>query len=157
MPGVAAVLAEPASYETFVERAHQALTLTVQTGVDADEQKYQRDVALAYFDAALGAKPDSFEALTGKAVALLMAGKAQEAASSARAAAGAGPEYAAAHYALSAALFAVRDNAGATAALKTAEALDPKGLRGRPVPNATTAWRYAFVNGRAPLVSPPGR
>lgn len=99
-----ATLTEPALYDIYVEKANQALWRASQPGVETSVRDYQRKVARVYFETALVAKADSFEALTGLAIINMMENKSAEAVSMARAAAGAGPEYPAAQYLLNAAI-----------------------------------------------------
>ncbi|MCW5936574.1 MAG: hypothetical protein KIT11_04625 [Fimbriimonadaceae bacterium] len=150
------LLAEPASWDLYIERANQAIAFAVQPGIESDEAEYQRSIARAYLDAAAAARPESFEVLTGLTLVNLMDGKTADAVRTGNAAVAAGPDYAAAHYAQAAALFAAKQSAQATQALKKAGTLDQKGLEGRPVPDALTAWRYFFASGRVPYLAPPG-
>jgi len=94
-----AALAEPSFYELFVERANQALALASSGRVtDKDAVTYQYAVAAAFLEAALAAKPDAPEVLTGLSIANLLQGKIGEAAKYGKAAVQAGPNYAAGHY-----------------------------------------------------------
>ncbi len=151
-----ALLAEPASYDTYIERANQSLFFAVQSSTAPEDAQYQRDLAAALFEAALVARPESFEAHTGLAAVRLLDGKAADAVTSANAAVKAGAEYAPAHYVRAAALFATRQSEEARVAIRQAEALDPRGLGGRPIPTPTAAWRYFSINGRVPYIAPPG-
>lgn len=99
-----AVLAEPITFDLYVQRANQALQYSFTAGLDSKEVTYQRDVARVFFEAALAAKPESFEALTGLALTNLVDNKLREALTFARAAAQAGPEFAGGQYVLSSVL-----------------------------------------------------
>ncbi len=99
-----AALAEPAFYDLYVERANQALLRGQQPNTETRVRDYQRKVARVFFESALLAKADSFEALTGLAALDLLENKPADAVRRARAAASAGPEYAAAQYLLNAAI-----------------------------------------------------
>lgn len=152
----AALLAEPASYDTLVERANQAIAFSLRSDMadDADYAKRQRLLAKGLFEAALAARPSSFEALTGLTCIAMFDGRKADAVNMGKAAASAGPDYAAAQWAYSAALF----NAGldektrelAKAAAHKAAAMDPKGLDGKPYPTTEGAWRYFYARGRVP-------
>lgn len=150
-----AVLAEPAAYDLYIERANQSLALTIRPGASADDKKNQYAVARAFFEAAQAAKPESFEALTGLALVSVFEGKAAEAVRSALAAVAAGPEYPAARYALAAA-YGPANSAQAAKALAEAGKLDPANLEGRSIPNAVEAWRYFSRYGRMPFLAAPG-
>jgi thioredoxin-like negative regulator of GroEL len=95
----AAIAADPAFVDMYVERGNQALGLLASGRItDANQRGYQVQVAQAYFDAALASKPDSPLALTGLALLAAANGKRDEAASLAQAATAAGPDYAAGHF-----------------------------------------------------------
>lgn len=150
-----AVLAEPANVDLYIERANQAIEFGLRSDVTGDDQKYQFKLADSYFDAALTAKPDSFQALTGKALALAMLKDTAGALKNATAASKAGPGYGAAQYTLAAILFDLNQNTEAKNALKAAEAADVRVLAGRPIPKVLDAWRYFAGTGRLPLVARP--
>ena len=95
-----ALLAEPSNYDMLIQRANQAIAFSFQSSLAAADVTYQRDLAKAYFEAALAAKPDSFEALTGLSVLEATVGTLDKALDYARAAVAAGPTYAAGHYVL---------------------------------------------------------
>lgn len=99
-----AVLAEPGLYDLYIQRANQAIAFNYQQNLEEKEAAYQKQVARAFFEAALAAKPESFEAFTGLALLDIDANKIADAAKNARSAILAGPEYAAGHYAASVAL-----------------------------------------------------
>lgn len=97
-----AILAEPASYDMYIERANQALALAVSGKVASKEDvTYQYGVAGAYLEAAVAAKPDAPEALAGLALAAILQGRGGSALELAQAATKAGPNYAAGFYTLS--------------------------------------------------------
>lgn len=150
-----AVLAEPGSVDLYVEKANQVLQFSFRTDIATEDAEFQRKLADAYFAAALEAKPDSFQALTGKAVTLALLKDGAGALRMAEAATKAGPAYAAAHYVRAALLFDLGQNTAAKEALKSAEEADPKGLGGRPIPKVPDAWRYFAGAGRLPYVAAP--
>jgi tetratricopeptide (TPR) repeat protein len=153
------MLAEPASYDALIERGNQSMYYSLRTDMqdDADYGKRQRALATAFFEAALAAKPESFEALTGMACAALLDGKKDEAVKFGRAAVAAGPEYAAAQWAYCAALFESGRSDDAKAAAKAAAKLDPKGLDGLSYPTPQSAWQYFYSKGRMPWLMDPGQ
>lgn len=154
-----ALLAEPACYDMLVERANQSIWFSMRTDLsdDADYAKRQRALASAFLDAALAARPESFEALTGLSVLALLDGRKDDAVRLSKAAVGAGPEYAAAQWAYCAALFEANRNDEAKAAAKKAASLDSKGLEGLPYPTAKSAWQYFYSKGRIPYLLAPGK
>ena len=125
---------------------------------DAEYGKRQRQLAKIYFEAALAAKPDSFEALTGLTCVALLDGRKADAINLGRAASAAGSEYAAAQWAYAAALLMSTDDKlrelGKTI-VKKSEVLDPIGLEGKPFPTAKTAWNYFYSRGRIPWLLNP--
>lgn len=97
-----AILAEPANYDMYIERANQALALAVSGKLASKEDiAYQYGVAGAFLEAAVAAKPDSPEALTGLSLAALLQGKGGRSLELAQAATKAGPNYAPGFYTLS--------------------------------------------------------
>jgi len=99
-----AVLSEPALYDLYIQQGAQALDLTTQSSADTKSVEYYRSIARAYFNTALAAKPESFEAFTGLALTAMSDNKFEEAVKFARLAVKSGPEYAAGYYVLSVAL-----------------------------------------------------
>ncbi len=96
-----AALADPINYEMYLERGMQALNLVVNNRVNSSQFPGLYQLARAYFDAALAARPDSAEALTGIAYVNMVEKKTPEAVRFARAAISANPKYAAAHFMMS--------------------------------------------------------
>lgn len=95
----AAVLAEPANADMYVERGNQAALMVLANRItDTEGKKYQYAVADAYYQAALTAWPDSPQALTAVAVLKAVQGRPVEAVTFSDAAMKAGGSYAAAHY-----------------------------------------------------------
>ncbi len=88
-----AMLAEPANVDMLIQRANQAIRFSLEKDQDQKALDYQRKSARVFFQAALAAKPESFEALTGIALLSVTENKPSEAASYAKAATVAGPEY----------------------------------------------------------------
>lgn len=150
-----AILAEPANVDLYIEKANQVIEFGLRSDVTGEDRTYQFRLADAYFDAALAAKPDSFQAMTGKALTLAMLNDTAGALKFATSASKAGPNYAGAQYALAAVLFDLNQNTEAKNALKAAEVADARGLGGRPIPKVLDAWRYFAGIGRLPLVARP--
>lgn len=149
------ILAEPMNYLALVERGNQVLTLVVRPDLPEEDRAHQRRVARAYFDAALEARPESFEALTAIAIVELLGNNAPEAVRFGEAAVAAGPEYAAAHYVLAGAYSLARQADRSRTAIERARQLDERALRGRPAPRAEEALRYFFLEGRIPVIPSP--
>lgn len=171
------LLTDPTLYDMYIERANQAIGLAISGRLtDTKDVEYQYDVAKVFFEAALVAKPESFEGLTGMAIVSLLQKKVDDAVRFARAAVAAGPEYAAAHYALAAMLNAkgkaltstrttanqaqldveiAKINAESLKEAETAGKLDKANLEGRSVPDIVVCWRYFWRYGRTPLITAP--
>lgn len=155
------VLAEPVGYDMFIERANEAISVSLRGDPSKDDEprkqdrKYQLQVARGFFGAALEARPDSFEALTGMALLNLIEGKKDEALTLATAATKAGPEYAAGHYALAGALGELGRGNDAIQSMANAGKWDKANLEGMAIPKPVEAWRYFARFGRTPLIAPP--
>lgn len=94
-----AVLAEPANADMYVERGNQAVLMVLTNRItDNDGKNHQYAVAEAYYQAALGAWPESPQALAAIAVLRAVQGKPLDAVTFSDAAMKAGTGYAAAHY-----------------------------------------------------------
>jgi tetratricopeptide (TPR) repeat protein len=152
-----AMLADPAGYEMLVEHAGQNLLFSMTPDAVPEDAKHQRRLAMVCFEAALEARPESTEAMTGLAIAHWMSGDLAKALSGARAAVAAGPEYAAAHFTLAGILLAAGRRDEARGPMAKASELDPRGVATRAIPKAEEACRYFYINGRTPLVTHPGR
>ncbi|CAN5431190.1 hypothetical protein BH11ARM1_BH11ARM1_05250 [soil metagenome] len=117
----AAVLAEPANYDAYIEEGNRALSSTQLANMDADN----KDQALSYAEVMLGAsleaRPSSAEALAGLAIVATIRGKMEDAIKWGTAAVQANPDYAAGHLAVGTAY-----NLAATAGRKQADALRAK-------------------------------
>lgn len=159
-----AVLAEPLNYDMYIEAANQVLG----RAVSGRAEKKDADAGVAYartlYEAALAANPSSSPALIGITLAALYQGKNDEALRYGKAAVDAAPQYAAAHYAYSAALTAnavgakaneMRD--GAQKANAKAGELDRVNLFGRELPKVQQAWVYFANGGRTVYLVAPGR
>ncbi|MBX3120161.1 MAG: hypothetical protein KF784_13935 [Fimbriimonadaceae bacterium] len=96
-----AVLADPINYEMYIERGNQALTLVINSQVSSNQFPHLVQLARAYFEASLAARPDSAEALTGIAFVSAYEKKNADAIRFARAATQANANYAAGHFLLS--------------------------------------------------------
>lgn len=157
-----ALLADPANYDVMVERGNQIIESAISLGLQGNDLRDRVELAVAFFDSALAARPESFEALTGLSIAYNMQGRIDDAIRFAQAAVAAGEEYPAAHYALASALssrfianprdITVRDQARAAA--EAAGRLDPR-LRGVAPPAPAVAWNYFWRSGRIPLLPMP--
>lgn len=93
-----AVLAAPDQYDLYIQQGIQILGQSFETNVVDTTKTYQRKLARIYFDAAIAAKPDSFEALTALALMNLVEKNNADALRNYRTATKAGPEYAGAYY-----------------------------------------------------------
>lgn len=93
-----AVLAEPTSYDAYVLRANQLVGYSINPNSSKEDVAFQRNLAKAYLEAALDARPESFEALTGLSILALFDNKTAEAIKLAEAATLAGPQYAGGYY-----------------------------------------------------------
>jgi len=151
-----ALLAEPSSYDTYVERANQTVASTFGQNLTAEQTTLRFDFAKAYLEAGLAAKPESFEVLTGLTIVHLFAGRAEEAVRFGTAAVAAGPEYGPAHYALAGAYRLARRTADAKAAMDAGIKVDPR-LTGRSSPTPDLAWQHFYRNGRIPYMPAPGK
>lgn len=94
-------LTEPLAYDAYIQRANQLIAYSTQGGVARESAQYDRLLARNLLDAALVAKPESYQALTGLGILNMIEGKTADALRLANTAVAAGPEYAAAHYFLS--------------------------------------------------------
>lgn len=151
-----AVLLEPLLFDAYVERGYQALTnaRNLPAGLSTDRDLIL-DQALAFFEVALAAKPDSAEALNGIAIANLYKNNVEDAVRMAEAATNAAPQQPWAWFTYAAALGAARKPTEATQAVDKAGALDQVVLRGRSVPTIDQAWDYTWRYGRQPVLIPP--
>ncbi|MCH7904951.1 MAG: hypothetical protein IH944_10345 [Armatimonadetes bacterium] len=151
----AALLADPAMYDMYIERANQALSFLVANALTGKEKAYQLRFAEAFTQAALIARPESFEALTAQALIYLYRDELDDALRFAQAAVQAGPEYGAAHNTLALALSLTGQSFEGVAQMEKAGAADPAYLAGATVPTLNRAWDYFFRHGRTPLIVPP--
>lgn len=175
-----ALLAEPSFFEAYIERANQILLYTFNNRLSQDETNAQRALARAFFNAALGARPESFEALTGLSLMAGLEGNMEECIRLGEAAVAASPGYGPAHFTLAAAYSTVRARLNtrvanerdrekraalekesatwmgrARASIDAAVKVDPLNIRGRTIPPFDVAWRYYYVHGRTPLIPAP--
>lgn len=153
-----ALLADPANYDMYVERGNEVIESAVSQKLSGDSAKDKYKLALAYFEAALAARPESFEALTGMSIAHNLIGNIDDAIKYGKLATRSAPSYAAGHYALAA---AYRRNNTASGFMQDAQAAkDAAGkadsrLAGVIVPQPLVAWEYFFKRGRVPVIPPP--
>jgi len=169
-----ALLAEPSSYDMYIELGNQAIDRAINGKFDeatkAKSIAFQYDLAGGMFRAALEAKPDSVEALTGLSALNLLLKNTPEALKYAEAAIAAGKDYPGGFYALSCALLqesnnlraqkrdadAARKSAEAQQAITSAGNLDTVILRGRPIPgtDGKEVWKYFMRYGVRPYLAP---
>ncbi|MDK3160910.1 Ig-like domain-containing protein [Kamptonema cortianum] len=159
-----ALLADPGNYDMLVEKGNQVIESAASLNLQGDDLSARLDIALAYFEAALESRAESFEALTGISLVHAMAGRLTEANNYGRAAIAAGEEYAPAYFALAAILNMqmVRQTGSEAAATRTLaeqvrqryESLD-KRLKGRIAPTALQAWGNFYRTGRVPALPTP--
>lgn len=127
----AALKAEPAAYDIYIERAIQIMAYSFTSGMASDEVKFQRDSAIGFLNAALAIKPESFQALACLSLIHSFQGDMQKASTFAEAATKAGPEYGPGWYAFSAAQMAL----SGAARVKAANLPMPQDPKDRP------AWK----------------
>lgn len=151
----AAVLAEPANYDIYVERANESIALSLSGRLPADDAKLEMDAAKVLLQTALIARPESQEALTGMSLLLLLQGQKDEALKYGMAAVTGSPSYAPGHYALSAVYSAMGRTPEATVELNRAGALDKANLEGRSLPTGKEAWQHFARHGRSALLVLP--
>jgi len=127
----AALKAEPAAYDIYIERAMQIMAYTFTSGMAADEVKFQRETAIGFLHAALAIKPESFQALACLSLVYSFQGDYEKAASFGEAATKAGAEYGPGWFAYSAAQMGL----SSAARLKAASLPMPLRVEDRP------AWK----------------
>lgn len=170
------VLIEPTNYDMYIEWGNYSLGLGVSKRLDKKNSDAEVSYANALYSAALTANPSSAQALTGLCLVSMYQGKIDDAVRFGRAAAEAAPQYAAAHYAYSAAatikagsihplgapneaaLKKAQDGFTATARHENEAAgkYDPIALQGRAIPNVSQALKYFANGGRTIVMVPPG-
>ncbi len=105
-----AALADPSIPDLYIQQGNQALEIALQPQTEKQNVGYYQDVTRAYYEAALAAKPESFQAFTGLALVDLMQGKTDAAIKNAKLAISAGSEYAPGYYVASLAFATVDQN-----------------------------------------------
>ncbi len=150
-----AVLAEPTNYDAYIEQGNESIAIAQRSKLDSKEQEQQLNSARAMFEAALQAKDNSFEALTGLSIVYQMSKAPADALKYAQAAVGAAPTVALAHYTLSSAYSSLHKPGDAQTESLKAGKLDVKNLGGRELPNAAAVFRYFNTAGRSPVISAP--
>ena len=176
-----AALAEPANADLYIDQGNQAIGITVTSKLEAADRDALFDNARAFYDAALTARAESAEALSGLALAALFQNKLTEAVKYAQAAVAGNAGSALAHYTLSAvadvagtafnrqandktrtADETAKSRAAATQYAATARTenslagkLDAKNLAGRPIPDAKAVYTYLSTFGRTPVLTAP--
>ena len=149
------LLTDPSMYDMLVERGHEIIEATISSGITGTEANARYELARAYFDAALGARPESFEALAGVSMTYNMLGKHEDARRFGQAAADSAPGYAGGQLALASAWRALGNSQSARVAADAAAKADAR-LAGRPLPNANDVWMYLWGIGRIPVIPAPG-
>lgn len=147
------ILADPGSPELLVQRAMQAYSYAYS--LSGDVQARQRGLAKALAEAAIEARPESFEALTMLAIIAMDAGNREDAYRWARAAAQAAPQYAPAQYVFAGALQMNGRSQEARAVMEGLGKLD-RTMAGAPAPGGVAAFRYLYLSGRMPWLVAPG-
>jgi len=160
-----AVLAEPSNADMFVERGNESVRIALRAGLDKKDADLQMSGAKILYETAIIAQPASYQGLTALSMVNLMQGKRQDAIKFAEAAVAANPNFAAGHYALSAAYSEASKAAeGAQKAKLIAESqkanlragsIDKANLEGREIPNAAAVFRYFETGGRTVVMTPP--
>ncbi|MBX3112323.1 MAG: tetratricopeptide repeat protein [Fimbriimonadaceae bacterium] len=160
-----AIMADPGSADVLVERGRQIVDSAVMArplAKDASdaEKDHQKQViadrlanAQVYFEAAIEAKPDSQEALTGLALVHALQGHADQAAAYGQAAAASCKTYALGHLANAVGLRGKNRLVDSTKALNEAAAVDNR-LRGRTA-DASVVWRAYMTYGRTAYLPTP--
>ncbi|MEZ5162386.1 MAG: hypothetical protein R2688_01290 [Fimbriimonadaceae bacterium] len=149
------LLSDPSMYDMLVERGHEIIEATISSGITGNDANARYELAKAYFEAALGARPESFEALAGVSMAYNMLGKYEDARRFGQAAADSAPGYAGGQLALASAWRALGNSQSARAAADSAAKSDSR-LAGRPLPTARDVWMYLWGMGRIPVMPAPG-
>jgi len=163
------LLTNPAHVALLVERGNQIIESVFSQNLTGDSLTERVTLSQAYFEAALAARPESFEALNAMAYSHLLNGQTEKAVSFARAAVAAAPEFGGAHYILAGALRQAQVDAQADiskrsialtyrdqsdAALLRAGQLDSR-LKGQIAPNGKSMWAYAYGAGRMAILPMP--
>lgn len=95
------VLAEPTNYDMFVQRGNDSLARVASGNLDTAQKDFHVASAKTFYTAALEARAESAEALTGMALVYMFEKKSGEALGFARGSVAASPTYAAGQYTLS--------------------------------------------------------
>jgi tetratricopeptide (TPR) repeat protein len=149
-----AVLAEPASEDVYIDEGNRDLLFAQRAGLVDKDKQLEYQTAEVMYETALLARPDSPQALTGMCVMYTMKGDKENAVKYGRSAVAAGPNYAAATYALSGALNLAGQITEANWVKNKLGALDPK-LEGTAIPKPSEALGYFMQFGRNPVLSLP--
>lgn len=150
-----AVKQNPLLFDSFIQRAFEAMALSQRPNVSAEEKDVFMMQAKGYMEIALTARPESSEALNGLAIIYLLQKDYDQALRNAEAAVRAGPQYPWTWFTYSAALDAKRMTVDAQKAVDTAGSLDTVVLKGRAIPTVQETWSYTVTNGRIPTLYPP--
>jgi tetratricopeptide (TPR) repeat protein len=150
-----AVLAEPANYDMYIERANESIGVVLSGRLPKKDADLELEMARILMETALIARPESHEGLAGMALVLLMQNKKMEALPYAQAAVRASPTYPAGHYVLASVYTAMGDSEEATKSSKRAGQIDKPNLEGRELPKPAAAWQYYSRHGRTPLITLP--
>lgn len=157
----ASLLGDPGSYDMMVEKGNQIIESVYSMNLAGNTKKATLDLAQAYFEAALEARPESYEALTGLSLVNALSGNTADALRLGRAAVAASQEYAPAYFALASAVRMARTTntsaelrAEAETIQKAYEGMDRR-LKGRLTPAPEQAWQYFYTFGRVPVIPAP--
>jgi thioredoxin-like negative regulator of GroEL len=149
------VLTEPTNYAMYIERATESVGMFQSGRLSKSDADLELESARVHMEAALAARPESHEALTGMALVLLFQGKKDEAYKYASAATMTAPTYAPGFYALAAVYASQGNTTEATRANNTAGKLDKANLEGRELPKPAAAWAYFARNGQVVVMVAP--
>lgn len=149
------ILADPCSEPLYLEEANQDLYFAMRLKGSEDERKFRIASAIALFQTALEARPESYRALEGIALANILAGNKLEAVKYAKAAVNAAPTQASAHFTASAAYLANSDIPNSTRENNLAGRYDRKNLFGLLAPRGPQAWEYYSQADRIPVIAMP--
>lgn len=164
---------DPANADAYLQEGNMALLTLFYGKIGADERGRQVAEAATMFMAAVEARPESPEALTGLSIVALLNQNSKRAVDYGRAAVAASPTYPAGYYALSAALnLAAKQVQKGQTQLRSqdqseqlylesikmvgqAAQIDKKRLDGASVPKIEQLWRYFAIEGKTPIMSAP--
>lgn len=150
-----AIRKDPTFADAYVIEGVVGLQLGALGKLEKSEADKQFAGAELMFRTALVARPQSAEALSGLALALLFQDKKDEAIRFAQAAVTTSPSYAAGYYVLAGAFKAATRYTEAQKAMDDGGKFDTRGMAGRQPPAPADALKYLVLGGRTPLILPP--